>query len=425
MIARSRVAVTLARALAATPWPSHASSQPSARGAEAPIHRAHRPIDRSADRPAPPALEVDIGPRSSDAAGRYYWLFERLDGELARVVRVPGWRRHGEFEVVENELGITADMVRTSLMANQEWILALVEASKLPKASFGLRAHFRQAAYAPDDPRSNLESRITDTGRVLEVEARRRWADGDRYGAVECLAAGARLATHLASQETADFVHVHAMLGMVRFATLVIVYTELAGPSGLSIEHRATLQRVLDAMSPDDPCGTRVAWSRRHRQAVAFVRSELAVGRLGPRLARELAEARQGRECATAAVGVMHRLMDGGALDGEPAGIGRRGAARVADALARCAALHPASLRLCLERAEALGREIEARWDDDDFPAWFEGRGASTGDDPSGLEVFVLVTLAAECRSAWSMTRECVHRARATIAAPTPPRDPE
>lgn len=326
------------------------------------------------DRPRHPAFTDPIVPDSPNAAARYLWLFPRVDERLRTLA---GHLRTQElvfaFDAQQGAPG-TAEDLRATLIEQQEWIRALIEAARMER--FDLRYSPDEiASNPPDDAREVFLSGCISAIRILRADAIRLWIDGKHEEAGDRLAGALGVALHCGRLPG-------PMVNQMGSATLLALVYRTALPmlaEGQPLfppAARGKILGLLNRIDQQDPANRRAGWMAYQRQARSFAWQQLADGKVGAPLIFVL------RMIKRMDVGAAVFRDDGADVDAA--------VKKIEEEVAKLDALTNEELAAQLKRIDDLAARIKAVWEDADAGEKIKAMEEEWKSDASGLSTYVL-----------------------------------
>lgn len=202
-----------------------------------------------------------------------------------RIDQLAGWidyNNPNQLAMAEGaeDYGLHVDELRAILEQNQDWIAALIEATRLDTFDLYLKTRPLNAPLEPDDPRrEGYLGFYRKAARILRADSIRHWSLGHREEAIESAAAILRLSAQLQNKDTnvLQCLVADSLLNTgIDSATVLIDH---ASPP-LNLHQLRTVEKVLSQFDANDPCGLFASWQVQSHLGIEFLESHLAGGEI-------------------------------------------------------------------------------------------------------------------------------------------------
>lgn len=380
-------------------------------------------IAQSTTQSLPPPLPVTPAPDSPDAAGRYYWLFDRVPTSFAKARRratMDRWQLVPNARLADDEdaspppdaTDAVAEL-NAALLEARPWIDELEAATKLERATFGLQWYFGQASWAKGDPRERVLGSAVSATRILLYDACSAWHAGDRERSIARLVAAARFSAHLAQ---VDNNVMHSLLSSGSIGLTLKAIDDLMNVANppLSDEERRCLGVALDLLTQDDPAALKRAWVFNTEESLRWVKSLDRDGTMAPELFEALRMMRNTRDIGD---GYLFDVPVGSQRLKKDVWLVRLNA--WLSTLRFTVALHPCARKATLAWIEHQSDMVRSRWHNRDFDAWFAALADATDAEPSCMAILVLGNPAGTRKTHWELAGQ-LDRVRARLRRDAP-----
>ncbi|MBX3357031.1 MAG: hypothetical protein KF745_01250 [Phycisphaeraceae bacterium] len=349
---------------------------------------------RQAHLPQQPRFDDAIAADSPNAAGRYLWLFERLDPRLSSAA--------GSFElnlsglrVSEYLSAVTTDEMQKLLEDNQAWILTAIEATRIESFNLHKSALLNAAPPREGDPRRGFLTKARRCQRVLGDDAIRLWCSGDYAGAIERASAIVRLGIQLRPRH-ADITDALVAEATIAHGTRLLQEMHAAAAAqSLDLAIFDPAREAIGRVNADDPGGIRDSWFEYRRGILEFAEAQLSDENPGTDLAIALAQVTAQRIVIARVFEPLHEAMNEGKPPIEPVqeAISLRSPKtrqQLSDAARKLSGMSVIELLDRVDAASVLGAELESNWDADNSDDLFRTADIRIEADRTGMLTLLL-----------------------------------